>query len=282
MLKGIILAGGKGRRLGPTTLAVNKQLLMLYDKPIIFYPLSIMLKLKIKDILIIINSDQKTNFKKILGNGSHLGIKITYKVQKKPNGIPQAFTLGEKFIKNNKVCLILGDNFFYNLKLDLKKILKKSYNTILLKKVKNPEQYGIVKIVKNKIEKIIEKPKKKLTDIAIMGIYFFDENVPKYAKTLKPSRRKETEIVDLIKIYLKRRILNYQFIKKSIWSDVGTIADYNKISNFIKLKEKATKIKIACLEEISLKNKWITKKQIKKNINFYGDCEYSNYLKKIV
>ena len=282
MLKGIILAGGKGRRLGPTTLAVNKQLLMLYDKPIIFYPLSIMLKLKIKDILIIINSDQKTNFKKILGNGSHLGIKITYKVQKKPNGIPQAFTLGEKFIKNNKVCLILGDNFFYNLKLDLKKILKKSYNTILLKKVKNPEQYGIVKIVKNKIEKIIEKPKKKLTDIAIMGIYFFDENVPKYAKTLKPSRRKETEIVDLIKIYLKRRILNYKFIKKSIWSDVGTIADYNKISNFIKLKEKATKIKIACLEEISLKNKWITKKQIKKNINFYGDCEYSNYLKKIV
>ena len=282
MLKGIILAGGKGRRLGPTTLAVNKQLLMLYDKPIIFYPLSIMLKLKIKDILIIINSNQKTNFKKILGNGSHLGIKITYKVQKKPNGIPQAFTIGEKFIRNNKVCLILGDNFFYNLKLDLKKILKKSYNTILLKKVKNPEQYGIVKIVKNKIEKIIEKPKKKLTNIAIMGIYFFDENVSKYAKTLKPSRRKETEIVDLIKMYLNKRRLNYQFIKKSIWSDVGTIADYNKISNFIKLKEKVTKIKIACLEEISLKNKWITKKQIKKNINFYGDCEYSNYLKKIV
>ena len=282
MLKGIILAGGKGRRLGPTTLAVNKQLLMLYDKPIIFYPLSIMLKLKIKDILIIINSNQKTNFKKILGNGSHLGIKITYKVQKKPNGIPQAFTLGEKFIRNNKVCLILGDNFFYNLKLDLKKILKKSYNTILLKKVKNPEQYGIVKIVKNKIEKIIEKPKKKLTNIAIMGIYFFDENVSKYAKTLKPSRRKETEIVDLIKMYLSKSRLNYQFIKKSIWSDVGTIADYNKISNFIKLKEKVTKIKIACLEEISLKNKWITKKQIKKNINFYGDCEYSNYLKKIV
>jgi len=282
MLKGIILAGGKGRRLGPTTLAVNKQLLMLYDKPIIFYPLSILLKLKIKDILIIINSNQKTNFKKILGNGSHLGIKITYKVQKKPNGIPQAFTLGEKFIRNNKVCLILGDNFFYNLKLDLKKILKKSYNTILLKRVKNPEQYGIVKIVKNKIEKIIEKPKKKLTNIAIMGIYFFDENVSKYAKTLKPSRRKETEIVDLIKMYLNKRRLNYQFIKKSIWSDVGTIADYNKISNFIKLKEKVTKIKIACLEEISLKNKWITKKQIKKNINFYGDCEYSNYLKKIL
>ena len=282
MLKGIILAGGKGRRLGPTTLAVNKQLLMLYDKPIIFYPLSILLKLKIKDILIIINSSQKTNFKKILGNGSHLGIKITYKVQKKPNGIPQAFTLGEKFIKNNKVCLILGDNFFYNLKLDLKKILKKSYNTILLKRVKNPEQYGIVKIVKNKIEKIIEKPKKKLTNIAIMGIYFFDENVSKYAKILKPSKRKETEIVDLIKVYLNKKRLNYQLVKKSTWSDVGTISDYNKISNFVKLKEKATKIKIACLEEISLKNKWITKKQIKKNINFYGDCEYSNYLKKIV
>ena len=282
MLKGIILAGGKGRRLGPTTLAVNKQLLMLYDKPIIFYPLSILLKLKIKDILIIINSNQKSNFEKILGNGSHLGVNITYKIQKKPNGIPQAFTLGEKFIKNNKVCLILGDNFFYNLKLDLKKILKKNFNTILLKKVKNPQQYGIVKIVKNKIKKIIEKPKKKLSDVAIMGIYFFDENVSKYAKILKPSKRKETEIVDLIKVYLNKKRLNYQLVKKSTWSDVGTISDYNKISNFVKLKEKATKIKIACLEEISLKNKWITKKQIKKNINFYGDCEYSNYLKKIL
>ncbi len=282
MLKGIILAGGKGRRLGPTTLAVNKQLLMLYDKPIIFYPLSILLKLKIKDILIIINPNQKSNFKKILGNGSHLGIKITYKIQKKPNGIPQAFTLGEKFIRNKQVCLILGDNFFYNLKLDLKKILKKNYNTILVKKVKNPEQYGIVKIVKNKIKKIIEKPKKKLSDIAIMGIYFFDGNVSKYAKTLKPSRRRETEIVDLIKIYLKKNKLDYQLIKKLIWSDVGTISDYNNISNFVKLKEKATKNKIACLEEISLKNKWITKNQIKKNINFYGDCEYSNHLKKII
>ena len=121
-----------------------------------------------------------------------------------------------------------------------------------------------------------------MTDIAIMGIYFFDGNVSKYAKTLKPSRRRETEIVDLIKIYLKKKKLDYQLIKKLIWSDVGTISDYNNISNFVKLKEKATKIKIACLEEISLKNKWITKKQIKKNINFYGDCEYSNYLKKIV
>ena len=281
MMKGIILAGGKGRRLGPTTMAVNKQLLMLYDKPIIFYPLSILLSLKIRNILIIVNPHQIKSFKKILGNGSHLGIKISYKIQKKPSGIPEAFKIGKKFIKNNKVCLILGDNFFYNLKLNLNKIIKKNQNLIILKKVKNPEKYGVVKILKNKIQKIIEKPKKRISNLAITGIYFFDQFVYKNTKFLKPSKRKETEIVDLIKIYLKENNLNFKILENIEWSDVGTIDDFNKISNFIKSKEILTKKKVACLEEISLKNNWINKSQIKKNINFYGECEYSNYLKKI-
>lgn len=280
-MKGIILAGGKGRRLGPTTLAVNKQLLMLYDKPIIFYPLSVLLSLKIRNILIIVNPHQIGNFKKILGNGSHLGIKISYKVQKKPSGIPEAFKLGRKFIKNNKVCLILGDNFFYNLKLNIKEIMKKYQNLIILKKVKNPEKYGVVKILKNKIQKIIEKPKKKLSNLAITGIYFFDKYAYKNAKFLKPSKRKETEIVDLIKIYLNKNNLHFKTLKNIEWSDVGTIDDFNKISNFIRLKEISSNKKIGCLEEIVLKNKWINKSQIKKNINFYGECEYSAYLKKI-
>ena len=280
-MKGIILAGGKGRRLGPTTLAVNKQLLMLFDKPIIFYPLSVLLSLKIKNILIIVNPHQIENFKKILGNGSHLGIKISYKVQKKPSGIPEAFILGKEFIKNNKVCLILGDNFFYNLKLNINQIMKKYQNLIILKKVKNPEKYGVVKILNNKIQKIIEKPKKKLSNLAVTGIYFFDKYAYKNTKLLKPSKRKETEIVDLIKIYLKKNNLNFKTINNTEWSDVGTIDDFNKISNFIKLKEFSNKKKIGCLEEIVLKNKWINKAQVKKNINFYGECEYSNYLKKI-
>ena len=281
MMKGIILAGGKGRRLGPTTLTINKQLLMLYDKPLIFYPLSILLSLKIKNILIIVNPHQIENFKKILGNGSQLGVKILYKVQKKPNGIPEAFKLGRKFINNNKVCLILGDNFFYNLKLNMDEIIKKNQNLIILKKVKKPEKYGVVKILKNKIQKIIEKPKKRLGNLAITGIYFFDKNAYNNAKLLKPSKRKETEIVDLIKIYLKKNNLNFKILKNIEWSDVGTIDDFNKISNFIRFKEISTKKKIACLEEIVLKNRWINKAQIKKNIKFYGECEYSNYLKKI-
>ena len=150
-----------------------------------------------------------------------------------------------------------------------------------MKKVKNPEKYGVVKILKNKIQKIIEKPKKRISNLAITGIYFFDQFVYKNTKFLKPSKRKETEIVDLIKIYLKENNLNFKILENIEWSDVGTIDDFNKISNFIKSKEILTKKKVACLEEISLKNNWINKSQIKKNINFYGECEYSNYLKKI-
>ena len=258
-MKGIILSGGSGSRLFPITLSISKQIIPIYDKPMIYYPLSILMLAGIKDIIIITNKEHIGIFKNQLGDGSSLGIKISYEIQNKPNGIPEAFLISEKYINNQDVLLILGDNLFYGQKIG--SILKNSLNKkngakIFLHQVKNPNEYGVVELNnKKKIKKIIEKPKKKLSDIAIMGIYFFDGNVSKYAKTLKPSRRRETEIVDLIKIYLKKNKLDYQLIKKLIWSDVGTISDYNNISNFVKLKEKATKNKIACLEEISLKNK---------------------------
>ena len=205
--KGIILAGGKGTRMSPLTKAVNKQLLPIYDKPLIFYPLSILMLAQIKDILIIVNKGQLSQYKKIIPNGDNLGIKITYKEQTSPRGLPDAFILGDKFIGNENVALILGDNFFYgqNLTEQLKKNTKlKSGAKIILHKVNKPELYGVAKInSKNKVLEIKEKPKKFLSDLAITGLYFFDKNVVKYSKTLRPSKRGEIEIVDLIKKYKK-------------------------------------------------------------------------------
>ena len=283
--KGIILAGGSGTRLSPLTKAVNKQLLPIYDKPLIFYPLSILMLANIKDILIIVNPKQIENFKNLLGNGRRYGIKIKYKVQNKPKGLPDAFVLGKNFIKKDNVALILGDNFFYGQSLTSK--LEKSLNhkngaRIFLKKVNKPENYGIAKIKKNQIKKIIEKPKKFVSEYAITGLYFFDNNVCKYAKTLKPSKRDELEITDLLNIYKKNKKLKFEHIGRgAVWSDAGKIDDMTNVSSFVQSIEKVQGIKIACLEEISLSKKWISKKTISKNIKFYGNCEYSNYLKKI-
>ena len=203
--KGIILAGGKGTRMSPLTKAVNKHLLPIYDKPLIFYPLSILMLSKIKDILIIVNKGQLNQYKKILPNGNNLGIKITYKEQKNPIGLPDAFVLGEKFIGKSNIALILGDNFFYgqNLTKILNDCCKLSKGAkVLLHKVSKPELYGIAKVNnKNKITLIKEKPKKFFSDLAITGLYFFDNNVVKYSKTLKPSKRNEIEITDLLNKY---------------------------------------------------------------------------------
>ena len=203
--KGIILAGGKGTRMSPLTKAVNKQLLPIYDKPLIFYPLSILMLSKIKDILIIVNKGQLDQYKKILPNGKNLGIKITYLEQTKPRGLPDAFVIGEKFIGKDNVAMILGDNFFYSQNLSsllLENTKLKEGARVVLHKVQNPELFGIAQINKNqKIVKIIEKPKKFLSDLAITGLYFFDNNVVKYSKKLKPSKRGEVEIVDLLKLF---------------------------------------------------------------------------------
>ena len=285
--QGIILAGGKGTRMSPLTKAVNKQLLPIYDKPLIFYPLSILMLANIKDILIIVNKGQLDQYKKILPNGQNLGIKLSYKEQDKPRGLPDAFVLGEKFIGKENVSMILGDNFFYGQNLTKKLIentsLKKGAR-VVLHKVQKPELFGVAKInKKNKIISIKEKPKKFLSDLAITGLYFFDNNVVKYAKKLKPSKRGEVEIVDLLNFYKSKKQLSADLIGRGgAWLDTGSIEDYYKTSAFVSAIENRQGLKIACLEEISLNNKWINKSHIKKAINFYGNCEYSLYLKKLI
>jgi len=284
--KGIILAGGTGSRLSPLTKSVNKQLLPVYDKPLIFYPLSILMLANIKNILIIVNSGQTNNFKSLLGNGNSYGIKISYVEQKKPNGLPEAFKIGKKFIGKDNVALILGDNFFYGHGLSNLLIKSKNFSTgckIFLKSVKNPNQYGVVKIKKNKIIKIIEKPKKFISDQIITGLYYFDNNVVKYSKKLKPSKRGETEITDLIKIYKNNYQLSYEELGKgAIWTDAGKIEDLNNISNFVASIEHLQSFKIGCLEEIALKKKWISKSILKKNISFYRNSNYETYLRKLL
>jgi len=284
--KGIILAGGHGTRLSPLTKVINKQLLPLYDKPIIFYPLSVLMLAGIKDILIITNPHEYKNFIKILGNGSNFGIKIQYIEQKKPNGLPEAFIIGEEFIKNKSVALILGDNFFYGQ--DFTKNFSKSLelkegSTIFTYPVSNPQDYGVVEFENEKIKNIIEKPKKTNSNLAITGLYLFDKNVINFSKQLKPSKRKELEIVDLVKKYLKRKKLKVEFIGRgNAWLDTGSIDSLYKASQFVASIESRQGLKIACLEEIALNSKWISKSTIQKQIKFYGKCNYSEYLKKIL
>ena len=285
--KAIILAGGRGTRMSPLTKAVNKQLLPIYDKPLIFYPLSILMLSKIKDILIIVNKGQLNQYKKILPNGDNLGIKITYKEQNHPRGLPDAFLIGEKFINNQNVALILGDNFFYGQNLSSKLLkctkLKKGAKVILHKVIK-PELYGVAKVNKTGTIKLLkEKPKKFISDLAITGLYFFDKKVVEYAKKLKPSNRKELEITDLLNIYCKKKQLKSDILGRGgAWLDTGSIEDFYKTSAFVSAIENRQGFKIACLEEIALNNRWITKKQILKSIEFYGKCEYSNYLRKFI
>ena len=285
--KGIILAGGKGTRMSPLTKAVNKQLLPLYDKPLIFYPLSVLMLAGIKNILIIVNKGQLNQFRKILPEKNNLGIKIEYKEQNSPRGLPEAFLIGEKFIGKDNVALILGDNFFYGQNLSQKLLECTKLKTgakVLLHKVSTPELYGVAKInKKNKIIAIKEKPKKFFSDHAITGLYFFDNNVVKLAKKLKPSKRGELEITDLLKKYKTSKKLTADFIGRGgAWLDTGSIEDFYKASAFVSAIENRQGFKIACLEEISLLNQWIGKKEILNSIKFYGNCNYSNYLKKII
>ena len=284
--KGIILAGGKGSRLSPLTKVINKQLLPLYDKPLRFYPLSILMLAKIRDILIITNPGEEINFKKILGNGSNFGIKIKYMEQSEPNGLPEAFILGEKFINKQSVALILGDNFFYGqgfTKRLRQQTKTKLGSTIFAYQVNNPQDYGVIEIKKNKILNIREKPIKSKSNLAITGLYFFDKKVVSFAKKLKLSKRKELEIVDLLNKYLKIKKLKVEFMGRgSAWLDTGSAESLFETSQFVSNIEKRQGLKIACLEEIALNNKWISKSIVNKQINFYGNCDYSKYLKKLI
>ena len=281
--KGIILAGGTGSRMSPLTKAVNKQLLPIYDKPLIYYPLSVLMLSGIRDILIIVNKGQVGQFKKILPSGENLGIKISYAEQAYPKGLPDAFRIGKNFIGKDGIVLILGDNFFYGQSLTkiLKKCLKLNQGaTVILHPVKNPSLYGVASINnKNKVTKIIEKPKKFFSNLAITGLYFFDNKVINYSENLKPSKRKEIEIVDLLNKYKEKNKLSAKFISRGgAWLDAGSIEDLYNTSSFVSALENRQGLKIACLEEIALNNKWINKKNILNALKFYGKCAYSQYL----
>ena len=285
--KGIILAGGYGTRMSPLTKAVNKQLLPIYDKPLIFYPLSILMLAGIKNILIVVNKGQLNQFKKILQNGKRIGINISYIEQSKPRGLPDAFILGEKFIGKDKVAMVLGDNFFYGQSLTKKLKDCVKLNTgckILVHPVVRPELYGIANIKNGKkIVSIKEKPKNSKSNLAITGLYFFDNKVIEYSKALSPSKRNELEIVDLLNKYRKKNSLRAEFLGRGgAWLDTGSMEDYYNTSVFVSSLENRQGLKIACLEEIALNYNWINRNKIKESINFYGNCNYSNYLKKLI
>ena len=285
--KGIILAGGSGTRMSPMTKAVNKQLLPLYDKPLFFYPLSVLMLAKIKDILIIVNKGQIDQFKKVLPDGDKLGIKIQYAEQEKPRGLPEAFLIGEKFINKQPVTLILGDNFFFGQSLSKKLVECTKLNIgakVFLHPVKKPSLFGVATVNKqNKIIKIVEKPRKTNSNLAVTGLYFFDDKVVNFCKTLKPSKRNELEIVDLLNKYKKSNKLSAEIIGRGgAWLDTGSIESFNDTANFIASIQNRQGFKIGCLEEISFNNGWINKKKIKEAINFYGNCDYSRYLYSIL
>ena len=286
-MKGIILAGGNGSRLNPITSAISKQLLPIYDKPLIYYPISIMMIAKIRDISIIVDPKYKQNYVNLLGNGESFGVKINYFEQEKPNGIPEAFILTEKHIKNSNVCLILGDNIFYGqgLKDCLDRGKKnKTGATIYSYQIKNPQNFGVINFDKNnKPIKIEEKPKQPKSNYAVTGLYFYDKHVSSYAKKLKPSKRGELEITDLNTIYLKKKKLKVEILGRGFaWLDTGSSENLLAASQFVETIEKRQGYKIACLEEIALRNKWLNRTKLKKNLKKMPENNYKNYLLKLI
>ena len=282
--KGIILAGGRGTRLYPTTCVVSKQLLNVYDKPLIYYPLSTLMLAGIRDILIISAEDQYPQYERLFGDGSHLGISIQYKIQPKPNGLPEAFILGEEFIGNDNVCMILGDNIIFGNGLD--KILKKSQSgtggTILTYPVKNAERFGVVEFEnfdRGRVISIEEKPIHPKSNCALVGVYFFDNRCIQYAKELTPSKRKEIEIVDLCKKYLDNKELTVNNLTRTMtWIDAGTFKSLLLASNLISNLEEIQSYKISCPEEVAFNNKWIDKEQLSKLADTFPSGEYRDYL----
>lgn len=286
-MKGIILAGGSGTRLSPLTKIVCKQLLPVYDKPMIYYPLATLMKAGIRDILIISTEKDIIKFKELFGSGSSLGINLKYEVQKNPNGIAEAFLIGKEFIENDSVTLILGDNIFYgkNFKNILKESLKlKSGGIVFGYEVKNPEQYGVLEFDKNKkVISIEEKPINPKSKYIIPGLYIYDNSVVSKAKQLKPSDRNELEITDISNLYLREEKLFVKILDNNfIWFDTGTYDSLLEAQNFIKTEQEKTGKYISCIEEIAYKNGWINKEQIIKSANQLQNTEYGKYLLKLM
>ena len=288
-MKGIILAGGSGTRLYPLTIGQSKQLLAIHDKPMIYYPLSVLMLAGIKDVLVISTPQDLPNFKRLLSDGSQIGMNFSYEEQNKPNGIAEAFIIGEKFIGNDSVCLILGDNMFYGS--GFTKILKKSvYDVEKNKKAKvfgyyvnNPSRYGVVENDKNgNVISLEEKPKKPKSNYAVVGLYFYPNEVIQTAKNTKPSQRGELEITSINNSFLKRKSLIVELFDKNFtWLDSGTHESMLEASNYIHTIEKRTGLKIACIEEIAYKLGYINKKKLNQIIDYIGDNQYGDYLKKI-
>ncbi len=281
------MAGGLGSRLMPITKVINKHLLPVFNKPLIYYPISVFLLAGIKDILIITKEEDCSKFKKLLGDGSHLGIKISYKFQKKPGGIPEGILLSENFIGKNKFIFALGDNIFFGE--EFSKILNNVKNfkkgcILFTSKVNDPKRFGILyKDKKNKLKKIIEKPKKPKNNLAVTGLYIYDYHAINYAKRLKKSKRKEKEITDLNNIYIKQKKAKEIELGRSFsWIDAGTHDAFLNASNLISIYEKRTHSQIGCLEEIAYKKKFINKKKLKEIINKSKDLKVKNYLRSLL
>ena len=288
-MKGIILAGGSGTRLYPSTISVSKQLLSIYDKPMIYYPLSVLMLGEIKDILIISTPKDISNYKLLLGDGSRFGIKLSYEIQKKPMGLAQAFIIGESFISNDDVCLILGDNLFYGsgftnlIKESINEVIKNNKSIIFSYSVKNPSQFGIVEFdEENNVLSLEEKPKKPKSNFAIVGLYFYPNDVISKSKSIKISKRGEYEITSINNSYLKENRIKVKLMGRGYsWLDTGTHDSLLEASNFVKNIQQNTGFKIACLEEIALRNGFISKETLRKNIKKLNS-DYYDYLNKLI
>lgn len=286
-MKAIILAGGSGSRLYPLTKVVSKQLLPIYNKPLVWYPLSTIMMAKIRDVIVITSPEDKPHFIKLLGDGKNWGINLEYIVQEKPNGIAEAFLLCEDLIKNeDRVCLILGDNVFHGSSFIDKLLVAKNDNgaSIFISQVNDPQRYGVVEIDENsKPISIEEKPALPRSNYAVTGIYFYDRNVLSFAKKLVPSARGELEISDLNRIYLKNGTLNAHILPRgTAWFDTGTFNSMHDASAYIRALEERQGLQIGCLEEISLGNDWISKQDVMNKINLHKNSELSNYLSRVI
>ncbi len=287
-MKGIVLAGGSGTRLYPNTIGVSKQLLPIYDKPMVYYPISVLMLAGIKDILIISTPHDIDNFKKLLGSGKQFGVNFSYKVQPSPDGLAQAFILGEEFIGSDSTALVLGDNIFYGqgftgMLKNAAKSASKGIATIFGYAVKDPQRFGVVEFDKNhKAISIEEKPQNPKSNYAVVGLYFYDNKVVEYAKSLKPSKRGELEITDLNKIYLEKDKLNVELFGRGFaWLDTGTHRSLLQAGQYVQTIEENQGVKIACLEEVALRAGFLSKEEILENIKQYKNNEYYEYIRSL-
>ena len=284
-MKGIVLAGGTGSRLWPITLGVSKQLLPIYNKPLIYYPISILMQANIREILIITTPDDQASFQTVLGDGSNFGISIQYATQSKPEGIAQAFLIGKEFIGTDDVALILGDNLFYGSGLEdrLPEKLTKNGARIFTYQVANPVDYGVLNLDENlQPSSVEEKPKNPKSNLAITGLYYFDAQVVEIAQTIKPSARGELEITSIMQHYIDRGNLEFYALPNGVaWLDTGTPKSLNDASQFVRVLEERTGRKIACLEEIAFKKGWLNRSDLDSRIAFYGKSDYGQYLRTI-